>query len=80
MPVKDPYWLVRSRAHFLDIPIFGEKTYLQQNIEILLFNSSTIDYDKIIPSMSEAKRISSLDLFEKKYSKVEYDLPNGKIL
>ena len=79
MPIKDPYWLIRSRAHLLDIPIFGEKSFLQQNIEILLFNSSTIDYDKITQFTSEVKHKASIDLFEKKYGKLEIELTNGNI-
>lgn len=71
MPLKDPYWLVRSRAFLLEIPIFGDKSTIKQNIEILLFNQNTWDTnEKTLPSKSEAKAKAGIDLFEKKYGKL----------
>jgi hypothetical protein len=87
MPVKDPYWLVRSRAFLLEIPLFGEKYLLQQNIEILLFNLNnnsnklSESIEKYIPSISESKIKSSLDLFERKYGRKDEDINiNGNII
>ena len=76
MPIADPYWLNRSRAFLLEIPIFGDKTTMKQNIEILLFNFNnnnmvSLDLEKVIPSQQEAKLKASVDLFEKKYGKSE---------
>jgi hypothetical protein len=83
MPVKDPYWLVRSRSFLLEIPIFGEKSHIQQNIELYLFNlNSTIQSEKSLPSIEKAKQKSTLDLFEKKYgrSNENYPIEECKIL
>jgi hypothetical protein len=85
MPIKDPYWLIRSRAFLLEIPIFGEKSTIKQNIEILLFNlnnnnsDASIETDKIIPSKNESKLKASIDLFERKYGRGEnYDINSKK--
>jgi hypothetical protein len=77
IPVKDPYWLVRSRAFLLDIPIFGEKAYLQQNIELLLYLSSSVDNSKNIPPTNEARMKAHFDLFEKKYGRADLHDKNG---
>ncbi len=76
MPIADPYWLVRGRAYLLEIPIFGDKSTIKQNIEILLFNLSSVgmELEKIIPSQNEAKLKASIDLFEKKFDKSDSDM------
>jgi hypothetical protein len=71
MPLQDPYWLVRGRAYLLEIPIFGDKSSIKQNIEILLFNLNASDLEKLLPSQNEAKIKASIDLFEKKFGKSE---------
>jgi hypothetical protein len=78
--VKDPYWLIKSRSYILDIPIFGEKAYLQQNIELLLFLSSSLDSPKSISSSTDARMKAHFDLFEKKYGRVEMSDKNGKLI
>ncbi len=69
MPLQDPYWLIRGRAYLLEIPIFGDKSTIKQNIEILLFNLNSGEMEKLLPSQNEAKLKASLDLFEKKFGK-----------
>jgi hypothetical protein len=74
MPIADPYWLTRSRAFLLENPIFGDKTTMKQNIEILLFNLNNhqnSDLEKVLPSQEDARLKASLDLFEKKYGRSE---------
>jgi hypothetical protein len=76
MSLKDPYWLIRSQAYTLDLPLFGEKSSLKQNMEILLFNSS-IDYSNILPTSADCKKTSSIDLFEKRYGKAGLETSDG---
>lgn len=71
MPVQDPYWLIRGRAYLLEIPIFGDKSTIKRNIEILLFNLNSSELEKLIPTQNEAKIKASVDLFEKKFGKSE---------
>lgn len=77
MPIIDPYWLVRSRAFMLEIPIFGEKSSMQRNIELSLFNSlNTQDISRIFSMSEESKIKASIDLFERKYRKIDAEQTN----
>ncbi len=72
MPVKDSYWTVKSRAFLLEIGFFGEKSQIQQYIEIFLFNLShfTLNsqkFQKLLYSSNEVRSKSSLDLYEGKF-------------
>jgi len=75
MPIVDPYWVVKTRAYLLDIPFLGEKSNIQQNSEIFLFNllsnntNNTQKFQKLFYSSSsnEFKSKSILDLYEKKF-------------
>jgi hypothetical protein len=74
MPIVDPYWVVKTRAYLLDIPFLGEKSTIQQNSEIFLFNltnntSNSQKFQKLFYSSSshESKSKSILDLYEKKF-------------
>lgn len=77
MPTKDPYWLVRSRACLLNLPIFGEKSHLQQNIEIQLFESKPnidgilISPAEMLPNNSQVKNFVTIDLFHKEGGEIE---------
>lgn len=45
-PICDPYWMVRSRAYLLQVPIFGLKSEIQRKIEKLLFKQQNINLSK----------------------------------
>lgn len=66
---KDPYWLIRSRCYLLNMPIYGERTKLQQNFESFLFFSSSNHIDNYIPKNYDCIVNSNIDLFEKRFDK-----------
>ena len=63
LSVKDPYYKIRSRVYLLDLDIFGKKEFLQQQVELFLFNTP----EKHLPSKSDCRKIFVLDLFEKRF-------------
>jgi hypothetical protein len=81
MPVKYPYWIVKSRAFLLDIPFFGDKSQIQQNIENLLFQMPPNDMgvSRTIPSSEECKLKGKIDLYEKRFGKTDASSVAGKI-
>ncbi len=68
MSVKEPYWITRARAFLLEIPIFGQKSVIKQNMEILLFTVHD-HVEKELPSSNDVRLNSNVDFFEKIYGR-----------
>jgi hypothetical protein len=68
MSVKEPYWITRARAFLLEIPIFGQKSVIKQNTEILLFTVHD-HVEKELPSSNDVRLNSNVDFFEKIYGR-----------
>ncbi len=73
MRTKDPYWLIRSKCFLLNIPIYGEKTKLQQEYESFLFLSISNHNDNLIPKTYDCIVKANIDLFENKFGKINGD-------
>lgn len=68
MSVKEPYWITRTRAYLMEIPIFGQRSVIKQNMEILLFSVQEPN-DKELPSNDNVRLTSNMDFYEKIYGR-----------
>lgn len=68
MSVKEPYWITRARGYLLEIPIFGQKSVIKQNMEFFLFSVHN-EIEKEIPPSNEVRLNSNIDFFEKIYGR-----------